>query len=573
MVRQFLQNLRKPSWRSALLLLGLLVMLAMPFSVSAQDYYFAVPRAWVDVYWESDGTVTVDYEVVFQNGTGAHPIDVVDLGLPNRQYSAGNITASMNGQAASRIEAQSPYIDAGPAIYFSNPIPAGGSGTFRARVTGIRQVLYTDNLDDDYASALFMPNYFGSEFTYGTTDLTVIFHLPPGVQPAEPRWHTEGHVGFPDEPVTGRDNQGRITYTWRNPSASPSREYIFGASFPTHYVPASTIQQPNIWQRLGLDPDFVITMLVCCCFGLIMGIIIWVAVAADRRRRMQYLPPKISIEGHGIKRGLTAPEAAILLEQPMDKILTMMLFSVIKKNAAEVEKRDPLELKVASPLPAEAGLRDYEMEFLGAFAQSNKTKRRKELQDMMVRLVKGVATKMRGFSKRETVDFYRKISEDAWKQVEAADTPKVQSQLYEENLEWTMMDKDYNRRTQDVFGGGGRSVYVPRWWGSYDPTFRTAGAGGGGRSGPGAPTKSTGGGVSLPTLPGADFAASMVQGVQNMAGGVVGNLSDFTGGVTKVTNPPPPPSTSSSGGGFSGGGSSCACACAGCACACAGGGR
>jgi len=30
-------------------------------------------------------------------------------------------------------------------------------------------------------------------------------------------------------------------------------------------------------------------------------------------------PPKISIEGHGIKRGLTAVEAAILMEEPLDR--------------------------------------------------------------------------------------------------------------------------------------------------------------------------------------------------------------------------------------------------------------
>ena len=61
---------------------------------------------------------------------------------------------------------------------------------------------------------------------------------------------------------------------------------------------------------------------------------------------MQYMPPKIAIEGHGIKRGLTAVEAAILMEQPLDKVMTMILFGVIKKNAAEVVTRDPLEIKM-----------------------------------------------------------------------------------------------------------------------------------------------------------------------------------------------------------------------------------
>ena len=63
------------------------------------------------------------------------------------------------------------------------------------------------------------------------------------------------------------------------------------------------------------------------------------------------MPPKVTIEGHGIKRGLTAVEAAILLEEPLDKVMTMILFGVIKKNAAEVIRRDPLEIKVYQPIP------------------------------------------------------------------------------------------------------------------------------------------------------------------------------------------------------------------------------
>jgi hypothetical protein len=548
----------------AALLLAAILALSVVGPAFAQDYYFSVLSERVDVYWESDGSLTLDYEYVFRNGDGAHPIDVVDLGLPNENYNPGNITATMNGRPASYIEWQSEYIDIGPAIYFdSNPIPAGEVGTFRATVTDITGVLYTDNQDETYASAVFIPNYFGSDFVYGSTDVTIVYHLPAGVQPDEPRWHTADHPGFPDEPVTGFDANGRITYTWRNTAASISSEYLFGASFPKTYVPVGAIREPDLFQRYNLDPDFIIPFVVCCCFAIFIIALVWIGVVSDRRRRMQYLPPKIAIEGHGIKRGLTAPEAAILMEQPMDKVLTMILFSTIRKGAAQVAKQDPLEIAVTKPIPKD--LREYETEFLDAFKQGETGARRRGLQDMMVHMVKGVANKMRGFSKKETVEYYRTISEEAWKQVEDAKTPKVQSKLYEENLEWTMMDDDYGRRTQDVFVG--RTVYAPYWWGRY------AGSSTPGRSVISAPSRSTGGGnVSLPTLPGADFAASVVGGVQNFAKGVVGNVTDFTGGVTKVTNPPPPP-TRSSGGGFSGGGSSCACACAGCACACAGGGR
>ena len=542
-------------------LLLVLVFALIPFgSALAQDYYFSVVAERVDVYWESDGTLTLEYEIIFRNGDNAHVIDVVDLGLPNDTYSVSNIEATFNNQPIAYIEPQSEYIETGPAIYFSNPLPPNGTGTFRARITDISDVLYTDSQDENYVSAVFIPNYFGSEFVFGPSDITVVYHLPPGVQPEEPRWHTADHPGFPEEPVTGFDPDGRITYTWRNENASASTEYLFGASFPKSYVPADAVSEPDIFQSMGIDPEFLVPFLVCCCFVLFIGAIIWFSIVADKRRRMQYLPPKIAIEGNGIKRGLTAPEAGILLEQPMDKVLTMILFSSIKKGAAQVAKQEPLDLAITSPAPKD--LREYESEFLSAFKEGEKGARRRALQAMMVNLVKGVATKMKGFSKRETVEYYKKITDDAWKQVESAGTPKVMSKLYDENLEWTMLDPNYDDRTQEVFTG--RPVYAPRWWPMYV-------GGSPGRSVISAPSRSTGGGrVSLPTLPGADFAASVVKGTQNFAGGVVGNLADFTGGVTKVTNPPPPPSSR---GGLSGGGSSCACACAGCACACAGGGR
>jgi hypothetical protein len=282
---------------------------------------------------------------------------------------------------------------------------------------------------------------------------------------------------------------------------------------------------------------------------------------------MHYLPPKIALEGHGIKRGLTAVESAILLEQPMDKILTMILFAVIKKGAATVTKRDPLTIEVADPLPE--NLRKYEKDFLIGFQESSIAKRRRALQKAMVNLIKSVGKKLKGFSRRETTDYYESIVKRAWAQVEAADTPEVKSDKYNEVMEWTMLDKDYDDRTREVFRH--HPVFVPIWWNRYDPGYSRGVA----SAGPSKPALSRSGSpsVSLPNLPGSDFAASVVGGVQNFSAGVVGSISDFTGGVTKVTNPIP--KSTYRGSGRSGGGSSCACACAcaGCACACAGGGR
>jgi hypothetical protein len=304
---------------------------------------------------------------------------------------------------------------------------------------------------------------------------------------------------------------------------------------------------------------------MCCFGGLFFGLPVLSAVQASRRK-LKYLPPKISIEGLGIKRGLTAVEAAILMEQPLDKVMTMILFGVIKKGAAEVTKRDPLELAFAKEQPAE--LHQYEKDFLKAFGETDAVPRRKLLQDMTVALVRSVSDKMKGFSRKESVDYYKSIMEKAWQQVEASATPEVKSQKYDENLEWTMLDKDYDDRTRRTFTG---PVYMPTWWGHYDPRY----------SG-GSVIPSTSGGKQLTSagggskaLPGADFAASVVGGVQGFSNKVLGNLNTFTEKVTGTTNPPPKPTASSgrSSGGGGGRSCACACACAGCACACAGGGR
>jgi hypothetical protein len=445
-------------------------------------------------------------------------------------------------------------------------IPPGETGTVHVFVGSVSQVLHKDDQDSEYASAAFAPLYFKSNVITGTTDVTVTYHLPPGVQPNEPRWHS-APAGFPSEPQTGIDSQGRVTYTWNNPTASGSRQYLFGASFPKKYVPSDSIVTVNI-PSFSISPGAIFNVLCLAFFGfMFLGVPILSAVAGSRRK-LQYLPPRISIEGHGIKRGLTAVEAAILLGEPLDKVMTMILFGVIKKNAAQVTSRDPLQVDVTDPMPLE--LHEYEQNFLLAFREANAQTRRNLLQEMSVKLVRSVDEKMKGFSRRETIEYYKNIMEKGWQQVEQADTPEVKSELFDKNLEWTMLDRDYNDRTRRVFTG---PVFMPMWWPRYDPTFGRAMPGSRGSSVP--QPSSTPSMPSVPRLPGADFASSVAVGMQTFSQKVIGNVTDFTTRVTNVTNPPPKPSASNYGGRPGGGGRSCACACAcaGCACACAGGGR
>ena len=557
-------------WWVVLVLMFVLLFLSAGIAF-AQNYSFSLDQNTVHVFWNEDGTSSIDYVFVFSNDSFGSPIDYVDVGLPNRNFDTNSIFADVNGQPVFNISSSDfqGIGDSGVAIGLGpESIQPGESGAVHVFIGTQRNVLYRDDNDDEYVSAVFIPNYFGSQFVHGTTNLCVTYHFPIDVEPDEPRWHA-APPGFPSEPETGFDEEGRIVYTWCNPEASGSTAYTFGASFPQKEIPTSAIVVPSFWETVGINSDDLIGLMFCCGFGFFIVAVIGISIRSTRNRKLQYLSPKIAIEGHGIKRGLTAVEAAILLEQPMDKILTMILFSTIKKDAATVKTQDPLELDITDPLPE--GLHAYEVKYLGAFKKTKKSSRRKALQAAMVDLVKSVSKKMKGFSRKETVAYYEDIVKRAWTQVEASETPEVKSEKFDEVMEWTMLDDDYDRRTRDVFRTG--PVFVPVWWPRYSPTYSRPVSTGGGR----VSSPSTGGGqVSLPHLPGSDFAASIVGGVETMAAGVVGSVTDFTGGITQKTNPPPVRTSSGrSSGGRSGGGCACACACAcaGCACACAGGGR
>ncbi|MEW6094785.1 MAG: hypothetical protein AB1531_12560 [Chloroflexota bacterium] len=554
---------------ASLLLVAL--MFTITSSAQAQTYLFSLDEEVVNVYWNSDGSVSVDYVFVFTNSPSADPIDFVDVGMPNGSFDWNSISADVNGTPvgiSSDFYGEGSYgfaVDMG--AYAIRP---GQTGRVHVYVGRITDMLYPDDDEPDtYASGEFSPTWFGSQYVTGSTHMTMVFHLPPGVQPEEPRYHP-ARGGWPcaAEPQASHDQQERITYTWDCANANGYSQYTFGLSFPQQYVPAEAIVTAPPFDISGAISSFfsgLSTWGFICCFGLIFVGAPILGAVNERKRKLQYMPPKISIEGHGIKRGLTAVEAAILMEQPLDKVMTMILFGVVKKDAATVLTRDPLKLELNPKVTV--GLHGYETEFLAAFSKDNLAERRKALQEMTVQLVKSVGDKMKGFSRRETTDYYKAIMERAWQQIEAAGTPEVKSQMYDEALEWTMLDKDYDERTRRVFTG---PVFVPMWWGRYDPGYRPASVGG---ATPKVSVPGTSGGGRV-SVPGSAFAASVVSSVQGFSSRVLGDVKSFTSGVTTRTNPLPK-STSSGGFRSSGGGGSCACACAcaGCACACAGGGR
>jgi hypothetical protein len=539
---------------AGLLLAGLLLGLFGAVA-QAQDYGFSMDQNFVSVYIQEDSSVDIVYDMTFTCDPGAHPIDIVDVGLPNDYYDLSSATATIDGQPVSGIY-KSEWLDTGVEVHLgSNQIDPGETGTLHLEINNPHMV-YPDTEDEEYASVRFYPHYY-DESAHGTTYLKLSIYFPPGVQPDETRYH--------DQEFTEADIVGdRPVMIWVIEQARPDRQYQFGVSFPKTYV-REVYEPPKvdligaIFGLIGAVAGASLPLLICGGFAL--WIIVGMVVGARRRstRLMDYMPPLLSVEGMGIKRGLTAVEAGVLLEAPLNKILTMILFGLVKKGAVRVASDKPLRLEKAEELPE--GLHPYESKFMGAI-KANGDLKEKELRDVMTELIKEVNQKMKGFHAKDTIAYYRDIVARAWKQVEAADTPEI----VDENLEWMMADKDFDQKMPETFGE--RPIPMPVWWWGAPGPSPTAAS----RPTPGkaAPLPS---GPRAPSI--GQYANTVVTGIEGISNRVVRNVSTFTAGVTKVTHPVPV--TKSSGGGWSGGGGgggcACACACAGCACACAGGGR
>jgi hypothetical protein len=521
----------------------------------AQDYRFSMDSNLVWVYIEEDASINIIYDITYTCDPGAHPIDIVDIGLPNDYYDLSSATATINDQPVTGIY-KSEWLDTGVEIHLgNNTIMPGQTGTVHLEINNPHMV-YQDKEDQDYASVRFYPHYYDSANVHGTTFLRLSIYFPPGVQPDETRYH--------DQQFTEADIvDGRPVMTWIVEQARPDQQYQFGVSFPKKYV-------KEVYTEPALDFGKMIGGLFTLLFDTLLplticgGILAWVVIGGvigslrARSRRLDYMPPLLSVEGMGVKRGLTAVEAAVLLEAPLNKVLTMILFGLVKKGALKVVSDQPLRLKKAEAVPE--GLHPYEDGFLSAI-KADGSLSQGDLSGTMTKLIKDVNQKMKGFHAKDTIAYYRDIVARGWKQVEAAQTPEV----VDDNLEWMMVDDDFDQRMPQTFGD--RPIPMPIWWW---PTIGTPSTTAASRPSPGKAAPST---VGPRTVPGAQLANTVVGRIQGLSNTIVTNVSAFTAGVTRVTHPAPV--STSSGRGFSGGGGgcACACACAGCACACAGGGR
>jgi len=608
------------------LLFLLALTLFIPASgVLAQDYWFQVPEMRMQVFVEPDASARIVYDITFDNE--GSPIDIVDIGTPHDGYDISNFTASIDGNPLDRIYT-SEYIDTGVEIHLGeHAIPYGESGTLHVEFT-MPDMVYADTTQEGYASLQITPTWFDSSVVYGSSDIWVLIHMLPEVQPEEVLYQD---VEFTDKAIF----EEHTVVGWRYPDGSASQAHLVGTSFPTtgmtRVVEQSLLDITLKWLqdnpgvtisiaiisfillavaffRFSGGTGFSVFAVFGCGAGymmfispllslLVLPIAILAVVLVERslkKKKESYLPAIAQVEGGGIKRGLTAPEAAVLLELPLNKILLLIMFGLLDKRVITLEDDSPLTVKVDNEYVVDGKtkskkraarrevaqkqgivLRGYEHGILNVLQEhGNKPVHKQDFGEPMTALIKSVAGKMKGFDLSDTQDYYKKIISRAMEEAgRMGDVPEFEKFL-DKTWPWVMMDDDYG----PVFQRRGYT-YHPIWVRPY-----VAGQAGG------SSMPSVGGGKSGPSYGGktsfSDVAASFAGWTETQTGNLAdaispGGLDLGSAGVVnlsgadKVTGDIFKALSSGSGGsgGSSGGGCACACAGCACACACAGGGR
>lgn len=512
---------------------------------------YHIEKEWVKIWInKDDGTIDLQYNLTFVCDSGN--FSWITIGQPNSEFTIGKCTDE-NGQNLVNSKIINGWT--GINITLQSRLFAGQKATI-ILVTRVNKMLWEDEWNPGNVGMVFIPSWWSCQ----VENLRIAVVLPGNVSQTEIRCS-------PDWNDTDIEDGNRFVY-WEKSYLIPNEQFQIGVSFPKQYV--TYWYSKTVWDKIGetvkpfLGPAIALSIIA-----------ILAVVVVKNVKKFPYTQPQLFMEALGVRKGLTAVEAAILLDVDPRKVLTMILFGLLRKNAVEVIEAEPyLRLKILST----SDLYYYETGFIDAVIKPSPlladdtlagTLSDKKLSDVINKLHAEVDEKVKYFCRADTIAYYRAVVGKAWTQVSAAETPEVKAVQFNENLEWLVIDSRFKKRTNDLFREEEEIPSASAWWLPYWFTYHSPPSFRGTEGQPMTPPT---------TLPAVQFADAVVTSIESTTNRIVKDIETFTRAIL-------PPPVSSSGEGrsppapvHSGGcvcacaSCACACACASCACACASGG-
>ena len=519
----------------SLLILLFVTITSLPSSkvVHAQPT-FHLEHQWVKIWINGeDGTIDLLYDINLTCDSGQ--INWIEIGQPKKDFTLGEAYDSNGNPLNAEKVVEGDYFAV--KVRFIPPVPNGTSIRFNV-TTNVRGMLYLDKENPGNVGMLFKPTWWEAN----VLNLRLLIVLPDGVELGE----IKTLRGVPYDNAFYEEE--RLVLYWERTDLSPGQQLSFGVSFPKEYVKKGIRHTGVAWFLYDFLPRYWFVLLGGGLIAVFSAVIITNAL-----KKQSYEKPRLRMETLGIRRGLTAVEASWLLGLGPQKVVVAILYSLLKKHAVWVKEQDPvLRLEeVERPEGEVPPLRYYEMSFLRCIGEDG-TLEEEGLARTVMLLRDTVEEKMRGYCRQDTIDYYRKIVDEAWEQVKTAGTPELAAKAFDENLLWLTLDKGFKSRTEEVLGDRAlppNPAWWWYWWWRYPRPIPPSRAP--------APSPE----ARMP-LPGGELADRVVTSMEKAANGIVKNLEKFANAIV----PAAPRSVSRA---PIRGGSSCACACVSCACVCA----
>ncbi len=512
----------------ALMLCLQIVVSFFPLVGPQAQIAYNVSQEWAKVWVNTDGSIDVLYNITMTYTSGS-PQGIVTVGLPKSGYSI-EYARDLSGTTLQTKDVSGGGFY-GVDVYLKQPIVLNQPNRFTLYAV-VPGMVSQDSTNPGNVGMQFYPSTFdGAAGRIANLRLAIV--LPQGVQNTEVKFPT----GLPFDSVFS-EGSNLVVY-WERGNWLPTQQFRAGVSFPARYV------------TLGPEIGFYITIAVVAV--ALLGIVL-VIILLLRRRKATYEKPRVAVEALGAAKGLTAVEAGVVLDLKPMRVLTMILFGLLLKRLAVVVSRTPLLKlqKLESPPGGTSAIpRYYEIDYLGAIEKEG-TLDEMRLARSYVGLRDTVDRKLRGYSRADTVNYYKSVVGNAWSQVMQGGTPELKGDAIEKNIDWLLADDKFDERFKDAFPPGMIFLPRPEWYWYW----------GGPRIPPTETRVPTGTSTETTPIPGQEFANNVVRSLETASNSMVKNVQDFTNRLIPAQAATAKERSVRTR-------SSCVCACAQCACACA----
>lgn len=549
-------------WAFLFLLAALAVLSLSNWALAADEKLsFEVPseKVWVSI--NQDSSLDFHYEIIFRNGRGSDPIEIVDIGMPTENYQLEGCSAAIDGRPLADLR-ESTVVSPGIEIHLGeNAIKPGDEGRFEFH-GNTPQMVFTDTEREGYASVEFKNTWWNPAYAHGKTYLTFSIQFPPGVKPNETIYHKEKYTSI-------TSSSGSIVFNWIHPDAKPTEGYLHGVSFPAIYVSGVYPHQPPpnyepvaSTSGYGKSPGW---LYVLPPIALVLSrLVVSILRVSKKGKKISYITPEVQVEGLGPMKELSAAEASVVMREDMKKIVAIAYMEMIRDGLVSIRGLRPLALERKGK--PDKGLPAYYLSFLAAITPTGSLER-SALKLAITTLIKSVENKTRGFSHAETVKYFQELSRESWIQVKSESDHRARVRKFEEKLPILLLEEDFSSQLSETFGAGNFPLD--------GFLYELVAPGGNDKS----PLKVSKKQVEEALASGDVLRMELVDRFNSLKSAASAHTEAFEDEVVREVNPLEYRRVRGYGhpwlrqyGGVSGGGG-CACACAGCACACAGGGR